>query len=216
MELLFLLGFGLLFVGIAVEMALYFGATSALGRLALVPFGAPRSIDLGPAAQEILSGQRAASRATEGLPREGGDYRSAPAAPAAVRESIVAVLGYPPKVDADTHIVYADPARDELVVRLPFKFFGSRTYGLVTLKLVFDGHRVQMRGAYLPMPGLSYVAALVILTAGSLLASSVEALILPGALALGLLINGLISWFRLRGPVEAMRMQLESALYSLR
>ncbi len=216
MELLFPLGFALLFIGVSVEMLLYFFGTGALGRLALLPYGEARSIDLGPAAQEILSGRRAALRATEGLPREGVDYRSPPAAPAAVRESIVTVLGYPPKVDAETHIVYADPARDELVVRLPFKFFGSRTYGLVTLRLAFDGQRVQLRGAYLPMPGLSYVAGLVILTAASLLASSAEALVLPGALSLGLIINGLISWFRLRGPVSAVRMQLESALYSLR
>lgn len=216
MELMFPLGFALLFIGASVEMLLYFFGTGTLGRLALLPYGEARSIDLGPAAQEILSGRRAASRANEGLPREGGDYRSPPAPPSAVRESIVAALGYPPKVDADTHLVYADPARDELVVRLPFKFFGSRTYGLVTLKLVFDGQRVQLRGAYLPMPGLSYVAALVVLTAGALLASSVEILILPGALLLGLLINGLISWFRLRGPVDAVRMQLESTLYSLR
>ncbi len=216
MELLFLLGFGLLFVGIAVEMPLYFFGTGVLGRLALVPFGTPRSIDLGPAAQEILSGRRAAARASEGLPREGGDYRSPPAAPTAMRESIVRALGLAPKVDADTHLVYADPARDEVVVRLPFKFFGTRTYALVTIKLSFDGHRVQMRGAYLPMPGLSYVAALLVLTLAALLGPGLEALLLPGALLLGLLINGVISWFRLRGPVESMRMQLESALYSLR
>jgi hypothetical protein len=216
MDGLFEIAFALLIFGACVETVLYFFGTSILGRAAFLPYGEARVVDLGPAAQEVLSGRRAVALANEGRPREPSDYRSPPKAPTPVPQSVLGTLSFAPKMDGESHISYADHERDELVVRLPFRFFGTRTYGLVRIRLAFDGHRVSVKGAFLPVPGLTYLLALALLTMAAMVAGKVDLLIFPAVMGAALLINGLISWFRLRGPVEGVRMQIESGLYSLR
>jgi hypothetical protein len=216
MDVLFALGFGVLIFGSAVETLLYFFATPLLGRLAFIPMGGP-PVDVGPGGQEVLSGRRAAALATEGMPREAAGYRDAPAAPLARPESVVERLGFLPKEEADSHFLYGVPARDELTLRLPFKFFGSRTYGLVHTRLRFDGHKVSVTSRFLPVPSLAYgLSSLFFLGAGLGEGLHGEALVFPGIFLVAAFINGVIAYFRLRGPYQMVRMRLEGGLYSLR
>lgn len=216
MEEVFTVGMLVLMAGSGLETLLYFFATPVLARAAFLPLGGS-PIDVGPVGQEILSGRQAAALSAEGLPREASGYRSAPTAPLAIPESIVARLGVSPVEESDSHFVYGVPSRDEIVMRLPFKFFGSRTYGLVRTKLAFDGHKVVVKSHYLPVPSLSYgLSCFFFLFAAFGNGMGVEALFFPGVLLLVLFITGVISWFRLRGPMQSLRMRIEGGVYSLR
>jgi hypothetical protein len=216
MDLLFGLGMVILFVGSGLETLLYFFASPVLARLAFFPMGQSPPFDVGPAGQDVLSGRRTAALATDGLPRESPGYREAPTAPLAVPESIVAHLGIAPKEESDSHFVYGVPSREEIVVRLPFKFFGSRTYGLVRMKLAFDGHKVTVKSTFLPVPSVSYAASSLVFLLSTLGGGmGAEALMFPGVILVALVINGAISWFRLRGPLQMLRMRIEGGVHSL-
>lgn len=217
MSELFTLGILVLLAGSGVETLLYFFATPLLARIAFLPMTQTAPIDVGPEGQEVLSGRKTAALATEGLPREAAGYRDAPAAPLAVRESIVEHLNIARVEETDSHFVYGVPARDEVVMRLPFKFFGSRTYGLVRMKLGFDGHKITVKTKFLPVPSVSYaIATLFFLVSAAGEGMGTEALIFPGVFLVAMVINAVISWFRLRQPLLMVRMRVESGLYSLR
>ena len=217
MSELFTLGILVLLAGSGVETLLYFFATPLLARFAFLPMTQTSAIDVGPDGQEVLSGRKTAALATEGLPREAAGYRDAPAAPLAVRESIVEHLGIEPETETDSHILFGVPARDEIVMRLPFKFFGSRSYGLVRMKLGFDGHKVTVKSTFLPVPSVSYAFATVFFLVSAIgEGMGAEALVFPGVFLVAMVINAVISWFRLREPLLMVRMRIEGGLYSLR
>jgi hypothetical protein len=214
---LFSVGIAMLVFGSGLETLLYFFATPILARFAFLPMGHSPPIDVGPEGQEVLSGRKTAALATDGLPREAAGYREAPAAPLAVAESIVGHLRISEKEESDSHFVYGIPSREEIVMRLPFKFFGSRTYGLVRMKLSFDGHKVTVKSTFLPVPSVSYgVSSLFFVLAAMGDGMGAEALTFPGIFLVAMLINGAISWFRLRGPMQMLRMRIEGGVYSLR
>lgn len=215
MDLVFTVGMVVLLAGSGLETLLYFFATPVLARAAFFPLG-EISIDIGRVGQELLSGRQAAALLAEGLPREAMGYRSAPAAPVAIPESIVARLGVSPVEESDSQFLYGVPARDELVLRLPFKFFGSRTYGLVRTRLAFDGHKVVLKSHYLPVPSLSYgLASVFLLVAAAVSGQGFQALFFLGALLFALVFTGVISWLRLRGPRQALRARIEGRLRAL-
>jgi len=207
--------FVVLVLGSIAETGLYFFATPALARLAFVPLGT-FTADIGPEGQELLSGRKAAALAMEGMPRETTSYREGPAAPLAKAESIVEALRFEPREETDATLVYSTPSRDEVVVRLPFKFFGTRTYGLARTKLVFDGHRVTATTRFLPVPSLSYALATLFFFAGTATTTLEIALAAPAFLLVVLAVNGLISYVRLRGPLQMLRLRIEGGLHSLR
>lgn len=207
--------FLVLVAGSLLETVLYFFATPFLARFAFVPIGT-HAIDVGPAGQELLSGRKAAALAAEGMPREAAGYRSAPLAPVAKAEGIVETLGFPFTEEQDSHIMYATPARNEIATRLPFKFFGSRTYGVVRTKLSFDGHKITVVNRFLPVPSLSYGLATVMFGIAAIAGSSEVGALFPVVLLVALAINGVISYFRLRGPLQMLRLRMESDIYALR
>ncbi len=207
--------FLVLVAGSLLETVLYFFATPFLARFAFIPLGT-HTIDVGPAGQELLSGRKAAALAAEGMPREAAGYRSAPLAPVAQAEGIVETLGFPSTEEQDSHIVYATPTRNEIAMRLPFKFFGTRTYGVVCTKLAFDGHKITVANRFLPVPSLSYALASIMFLIAAVAGSAVDGVVFPLVFLVALAINGVISYFRLRGPLQMLRLRLESDIYALR
>lgn len=209
------IAFMLLVVGSLTETGLYFFGTRVLGKLAFVPLGS-YTVDVGAEGQEILSGRRSAALAAEGMPREAGSYRSAPSAPLAVPESIVDTLRFGASEESDGHLLYCAPKGDDIVMRLPFKFFGTRAYGLTRTTLSFDGHRVVARTRFLPVPSVSYLGASVLMVLLGAISGDTDTLVFPLVLSVALLVNAVIAFFKLRGPLQMLRLRVESAVYALR
>jgi hypothetical protein len=199
------LAFLLLVVANLIEIALYFASPTLLAALAVFPFEPVRQTELSPAA---------IARIANGPGYQGASAVFAPMA-AQVPNSIVSVLGLGEKVDADTHVVHASPTKDEIVVRLAWRFLGGRSYGLVRFRLKVEQGSLRVHSAFLPIPFWGYVLTLPVITIGALAVDARYTLI-AFVLVFAAGANSLFAWFRLKPLAQLVVAQLETDAKQLR
>lgn len=210
--------FGVVIAACFLELTFYFAAPEMLALLSLLPLGNEERVEVGPNGQEILSGRRAAQLAAQAAPREALGYRVGPQAPAGTPQSIVATLGFPFKQDRDRFVLVGRHGEDALVLRIAFRFLGSRAWAVSRTTLSFDGHAVTMRTRFSPAPFVAHTLGAVVLSALALPLAFDEpgVLFFPGVFLVSMPINALMGWFHLRTGVQELRMQVRSGIYAMR
>jgi hypothetical protein len=134
----------------------------------------------------------------------------------ASHDGIVAALGMPPELETDDYCAYADAVRNEVVIRISFRWFERRAFGLVRYRMqkVQDG--VLVTSTYMPIPGNSYYVGGFVLALGILVSG--HAAMLPILFIFGFVgaMQIFLSKRALEQPALAIFSQIERGLRDLK